>query len=119
VNVGVRIVEGATERVQAYEGVVIARRNAGVNSSFTVRKISHGEGVERKFKIYSPMLATITVVKRGIVKRAKLFYLRNLRGKAARIREKLDFDKKKPTKVAATKIAKSVEEAPKKEATSE
>jgi large subunit ribosomal protein L19 len=96
VNVGVRIVEGATERVQAYEGVVIARRNAGVNSSFTVRKISHSEGVERKFKLYSPMLATITVVKRGIVKRAKLYYLRALRGKAARIREKLDFDKKKP-----------------------
>jgi len=95
VNVGVRIVEGATERVQAYEGVVIARRNAGVNSSFIVRKISHGEGVERKFKLYSPMIQTIKVVKRGIVKRAKLFYLRSLRGKAARIRERLDFDNKK------------------------
>ena len=94
VNVGVRIVEGANERVQAYEGVVIARRNAGVNSSFVVRKISHGEGVERRFKIYSPMLHSITVVKRGIVRRAKLYYLRALRGKAARIREKLDFVKK-------------------------
>jgi len=91
VNVGVRIVEGATERVQAYEGVVIARRNAGVNSSFTVRKISHGEGVERKFKLYSPMLQTITVVKRGVVRRAKLYYLRDRRGKSARIRELLDF----------------------------
>ena len=91
VNVGVRIVEGATERVQAYEGVVIARRNAGVNSSFTVRKISHGEGVERKFKIYSPMIQSIKVVKRGIVRRAKLYYLRDRRGKSARIREKLDF----------------------------
>ena len=91
VNVGVRIVEGATERVQAYEGVVIARRNAGVNSSFTVRKISHGEGVERKFKLYSPMLQSIKVVRRGIVRRAKLYYLRERSGKSARIREKLDF----------------------------
>ena len=91
VNVGVRIVEGATERVQAYEGVVIARRNAGVNSSFTVRKISHGEGVGRKFKLYSPMLQSIKVVRRGIVRRAKLYYLRERSGKSARIREKLDF----------------------------
>lgn len=91
VNVGVRIVEGATERVQAYEGVVIARRNAGVNSSFTVRKISHGEGVERKFKLYSPMLQSIKLVKRGIVRRAKLYYLRDRHGKSARIREKLDY----------------------------
>jgi large subunit ribosomal protein L19 len=91
VNVGVRIVEGATDRIQAYEGVVIARRNAGVNSSFTVRKISHGEGVERKFKLYSPMLQSIKVIKRGIVRRAKLYYLRDRRGKSARIREKLDF----------------------------
>ena len=96
INVGVRIVEGATERVQAYEGVVIARRNAGVNSSFTVRKISHGEGVERKFKIYSPMIASIKVVKYGIVKRAKLFYLRDRRGKSARIRERLNFEVKAP-----------------------
>ncbi len=94
VSVGVRIVEGATERVQYYEGVVIARRNAGVNSSFTVRKISHGEGVERKFKLYSPMLQSIKLVKRGIVRRAKLYYLRELRGRAARIKEKLDFNKK-------------------------
>ncbi len=112
VNVGVRIVEGSTERVQAYEGVVIARRNAGVNSSFTVRKISHGEGVERKFKIYSPMIASIKVVKRGIVKRAKLYYLRDRRGKSARIREKLDFQTK------ASKAVQNVapKTAPKKEA---
>jgi len=105
VNVGVRIVEGATERVQAYEGVVIARRNAGVNSSFTVRKISHGEGVERKFKIYSPMIQSIKVVKRGIVRRAKLYYLRDRRGKSARIQEKLDFMINAP-KTTAPKVAK-------------
>jgi large subunit ribosomal protein L19 len=91
VNVGVRIVEGATERIQAYEGVVIARRNAGVNSSFTVRKISHGEGVERKFKLYSPMIQSIRVVKYGIVRRAKLYYLRDRQGKSARIKERLNF----------------------------
>ena len=109
VNVGVRIVEGATERVQAYEGVVIARRNAGVNSSFTVRKISHGEGVERKFKLYSPMLQSITVVKRGIVRRAKLYYLRDRRGKSARIRELLDFTgaTKKADKAAAAAASAS------------
>lgn len=101
VNVGVRIIEGATERVQAYEGVVIARRNAGVNSSFTVRKISHGEGVERKFKLYSPMIQHIKVVKRGIVRRAKLYYLRDRRGKAARIREKITFAPKAAPKAAA------------------
>lgn len=100
VNVGVRIVEGATERVQAYEGVVIARRNAGVNSSFTVRKISHGEGVERKFKLYSPMIQTIKLVKRGVVRRAKLYYLRDRRGKSARIRELLDFSNTTSAKAA-------------------
>ncbi len=89
VRVNVRIVEGANERIQAYEGVVIARRNAGVSSSFVVRKISHGEGVERRFKLYSPMIQSIVLVRSGIVRRAKLYYLRNLRGKAARIKEKL------------------------------
>jgi len=103
VKVGVRIIEGATERVQAYEGVVIARRNAGVNSSFTVRKISHSEGVERKFKLYSPMLQSITVVKRGVVRRAKLYYLRDRRGKSARIRELLDFTKKSDKSAAEVK----------------
>lgn len=93
VKVNVRIVEGATERVQAYEGVVIARRNAGVVSSFVVRKISHGEGVERRFMLYSPMIQSIQLVRSGIVRRAKLYYLRKLRGKAARIREKISFSK--------------------------
>lgn len=88
-KVQVRITEGATERLQAFEGVVIARRSATVNSSFVLRKISHGEGVERKFLIYSPLLHSIEVVRRGIVRRSKLYYLRDLRGKAARIKEKL------------------------------
>lgn len=95
VRVNVRIVEGANERIQAYEGVVIARRNAGVVSSFVVRKISHGEGVERRFMLYSPMIQNIQLVRSGIVRRAKLYYLRNLRGKAARIKEKLMTSKKK------------------------
>ncbi|MES2215166.1 MAG: 50S ribosomal protein L19 [Pseudomonadota bacterium] len=88
VKVNVRIIEGANERIQAYEGVVIARRNAAVNSSFVVRKISHGEGVERKFMLYSPIVQSIQVIRHGDVRRAKLYYLRNLRGKAARIKEK-------------------------------
>ncbi len=87
VRVGVKVVEGERVRQQAYEGVVIARRNAGLNSSFTVRKISYGEGVERVFPLYSPAVAEIEVVRRGDVRRAKLYYLRNLRGKAARISE--------------------------------
>lgn len=85
--------EKIVERFQAYEGVVIARRNAGVTSSFVVRKISHGEGVERRFMIYSPIVHSIEVVKYGIVRRAKLYYLRKLSGKAARIREKLRIKK--------------------------
>lgn len=94
VCVSVRVVDGATERLQNYEGVVIAKRSAGINSSFVVRKISHGEGVERRFKFYSPMINSIKVVKRGDVRRAKLFYLRELRGKAARIKEKMVFTSK-------------------------
>jgi large subunit ribosomal protein L19 len=84
--VNVKIIEN--ERVQAFEGVCIARRNAGLNSSFTVRKISHGEGVERIFPLYSPRVDSIVLVRRGDVRRAKLYYLRGLTGKAARIREK-------------------------------
>ena len=84
-----RVKEGDRERVQAYEGVVIARRNRGLNSSFTVRKISHGEGVERVFQTYSPSLGAITVKRRGNVRRAKLYYLRDRAGKAARIEEKV------------------------------
>jgi large subunit ribosomal protein L19 len=91
VRVNVRIVEGATERIQAYEGVVIGRVNRGVSSSFIVRKISHGEGVERRFQLYSPMIQDIVVVRQGDVRRAKLYYLRKLRGKAARIKEKKNY----------------------------
>jgi large subunit ribosomal protein L19 len=90
VKVNVKVIEGTRERVQAFEGVVIARRNRGVNSSFTVRKISYGEGVERVFPLYSPRLDSIEVVRRGRVRRAKLYYLRGLTGKAARITERRD-----------------------------
>jgi large subunit ribosomal protein L19 len=88
VRVNVKVVEGTRERVQAYEGVCIARRNAGLNSSFTVRKISYGEGVERVFPLYSPRIESIELVRKGDVRRAKLYYLRDLRGKAARISER-------------------------------
>lgn len=88
-KVQVRITEGVTERLQAFEGVVIAKRNRGINTSFVLRKISHGEGVERKFFLYSPLLSTINVVRRGVVRRNKLYYLSELRGKAARIKEKI------------------------------
>ena len=89
VSVAVNVVEGTRKRVQLYEGVVIARRNRGLNSGFTVRKISSGEGVERTFQLYSPLIASIEVKRRGDVRRAKLYYLRNLSGKKARIKEKL------------------------------
>jgi large subunit ribosomal protein L19 len=89
VVVQVKVKEGDRERTQAYEGVVIARRNRGLNSSFTVRKVSHGEGVERVFQTYSPSIGDITVKRRGNVRRAKLYYLRDLTGKAARIEEKV------------------------------
>ena len=87
-KVSVKVVEGERTRVQAYEGVCIARSNRGLNSSFTVRKISYGEGVERVFPLYSPQIAEIEVVRRGDVRRAKLYYLRGRRGKSARIAEK-------------------------------
>ena len=89
VVVQVKVKEGNRERLQAFEGVVIAIRNRGLNSAFTVRKISHGEGVERVFQTYSPAIAGIEVKRKGDVRRAKLYYLRNLTGKAARIREKV------------------------------
>ena len=89
VIVNVSVVEGERKRVQAYEGVVIGKRNRGLNSSFTVRKISSGEGVERTFQTYSPSVASIEVKRKGDVRRAKLYYLRGLTGKKARIREKL------------------------------
>lgn len=87
-KVNVKVVEGTRERIQAYEGVCIARKNAGLNSSFTVRKISYGEGVERVFPLYSPRIDSIEVVRKGDVRRAKLYYLRDRRGKAARISER-------------------------------
>ena len=89
VVVNVNVVEGARRRIQAYEGVVIARRNRGLNSSFIVRKISSGEAVERTFQLYSPQIASIEVKRRGDVRRAKLYYLRSRSGKSARIKEKL------------------------------
>ena len=106
VRVNVKISEGTRERVQAYEGVVIGRSGAGINESFTVRKISYGEGVERVFPVYSPTIESISVVKRGKVRRAKLYYLRDRRGKSARIAEKIDTNRQK------------VKEAPKPEVTS-
>src|ERR1700730_11839863 len=84
-TVRVRVIEGERERVQAFEGVCIARKNAGINSNFTLRKISYGEGVERVFPLYSPRITAIEVVRRGVVRRAKLYYLRGLTGKRARI----------------------------------
>jgi large subunit ribosomal protein L19 len=89
VVVQVKVKEGTRERLQAFEGVVIAKRNRGLNSSFTVRKISHGEGVERVFQTYSPSVSSIQVKRRGDVRRAKLYYLRGRTGKAARIKEKI------------------------------
>jgi large subunit ribosomal protein L19 len=96
-RVGVRVVEGERTRVQAYEGVCIARANKGMGSSFTVRKISFGEGVERVFPLYSPNIESIDVVRKGVVRRAKLYYLRGRRGKSARIAERRDT---RPAKVA-------------------
>jgi large subunit ribosomal protein L19 len=90
VIVNVNVVEGSRKRVQAYEGVVIAKRNRGLNSAFTVRKISSGEGVERTFQTYSPLIASVEVKRRGDVRRAKLYFLRQRSGKSARIKEKLE-----------------------------
>jgi large subunit ribosomal protein L19 len=89
-RVGVKVIEGERTRVQAYEGVCIARSNRGINSNFTVRKMSFGEGVERVFPLYSPNIDSITVVRRGVVRRAKLYYLRGRTGKRARIAERRD-----------------------------
>lgn len=112
VKVNVRIVEGNNERVQAFEGVCIAKKNRGMQSSFTVRKISHGEGVERLFPLYSPRLDSVELIRKGEVRRAKLYYLRELTGKAARIREKMDAEgeastsETAPVKTAATETPK-------------
>ena len=96
VRVNVKVVEGTRERIQAFEGVCIGRKNAGLNSAFTVRKISYGEGVERVFPLYSPRLDSIQVIRRGAVRRAKLYYLRSRRGKSARIAEKREARPPKP-----------------------
>ncbi len=101
VLVNVKVTEGERTRVQAYEGVCIGRAGAGLNENFTVRKISYGEGVERVFPLYSPTVESIKVVRRGTVRRAKLYYLRGLRGKAARITERQDAREEPGTKSAA------------------
>ena len=110
-KVNVKVVEGGRERVQAYEGVCIARSNRGVNSSFTVRKISYGEGVERIFPLYSPRIESINVVRRGDVRRAKLYYLRGRTGKAARITEKRDPSPAEKAQSAEAKAAAAAKPA--------
>ena len=105
VIVNVNVVEGTRKRVQAFEGVVIAKRNRGLNSGFTVRKISSGEGVERTFQTYSPLIASIEVKRRGDVRRAKLYYLRERSGKSARIKEKLPSRSKAQAASAAAAAA--------------
>jgi large subunit ribosomal protein L19 len=111
IKVDVKIVEGDKERIQAFEGLCIARSGGGLNESFTVRKISYGEGVERIFPIFSPKIAGITLLKRGKVRRAKLYYLRDRRGKSARIVEKIQVSKKdnKP-KVEQSDVKETAEE---------
>jgi large subunit ribosomal protein L19 len=113
VIVQVKVKEGERQRLQAFEGVVIARKNRGLNSSFTVRKISHGEGVERVFQTYSTLIDEIIVKRRGDVRRAKLYYMRGLRGKSARIKEKISAKSTKGTQAAvATAVDPVVKETP-------
>jgi large subunit ribosomal protein L19 len=113
VIVNVKVKEGDRTRVQAYEGVCIARNGGGINESFTVRKISYGEGVERVFPVFSPMIDSIKVVRRGKVRRAKLYYLRDRRGKAARIAEKMETPAAKAAREVAKKQAKAAAKAAK------
>ena len=117
IKVDVKVVEGTRERIQAFEGVCIARGGKGINESFTVRKISYGEGVERVFPLFSPKISAITLVRKGKVRRAKLYYLRDRRGKAARIVEKIEVKKKTNVKkdVASVSKDKVAETSPKKE----
>jgi len=110
VVVNVNVVEGTRKRVQAYEGVVIGKRNRGLNSAFTVRKISSGEGVERTFQTYSPLIASVEVKRKGAVRSAKLYYMRGRSGKSARIREKIS---ERVAKVAPEAKAAAEEQAPK------
>ena len=117
IKVDVKVVEGTRERIQAFEGVCIARGGKGINESFTVRKISYGEGVERVFPLFSPKISSITVVRKGKVRRAKLYYLRDRRGKAARIVEKIEVKKKTTEKKDLSSVSsdKVVETSSKKE----
>lgn len=110
VIVWVKVIEGTRERLQAFEGVVIAIKNRGVNSSFTVRKISHGEGVERVFQTHSPLIDNIEVKRRGKVRQSKLYYLRNLAGRAARIKEDLSKNKKQDNNKQAPEAAAAGED---------
>ena len=110
IKVDVKIVEGDKERIQAFEGLCIARSGGGLNESFTVRKISYGEGVERIFPIFSPKIAGITVLKKGKVRRAKLYYLRDRRGKSARILEKIQVSKKDTKAQVDQPVSKEVAE---------
>ena len=110
IKVDVKIVEGDKERIQAFEGLCIARSGGGLNESFTVRKISYGEGVERIFPIFSPKIAGITVLKKGKVRRAKLYYLRDRRGKSARIVEKIQVSKKDTKTQVDQPVSKEVVE---------
>lgn len=114
VKVNVRIIEGESERLQAFEGICIAKKNRGIHSSFTLRKISHGEGVERVFPLYSPRLESVALIRRGDVRRAKLYYLRGLTGKKARIREKMDWQNEAVAAEAA-RAAEGAAAAPKTE----
>ena len=114
IKVGVKIVEGKRERIQYFEGVCIAKKNRDINSSFTVRKISFGEGVERTFALYSPNVESIKVVRSGKVRRAKLYYLRDRKGKSARIAEKIK--KKIGVDLSTNLVEPKIEEAPKAEA---
>jgi large subunit ribosomal protein L19 len=120
VRVMVKITDGASERIQAFEGLCIARKSRGIASSFTVRKISHGEGVERIFPLYSPRVDAVEVVRRGVIRRAKLYYMRDLTGKAARIQEKRetlsgDAENDAAAQLASKKAAKAEKKAAKAE----
>jgi len=112
VRVMVRVIEGERERVQAFEGVCIARKNAGINSNFTLRKISYGEGVERVFPLYSPRVTAIEVVRRGVVRRAKLYYLRGRTGKRARITERARTSLRPEAERARASAPREAEPAP-------
>lgn len=116
VKVNVKIIEGTTERIQAFEGVCIAKKDRGIHTSFVVRKISNGEGVERIFPLYGPRIDSVELIRKGDVRRAKLYYLRGRTGKAARIKEKMDFGKTDMSEVEAKKEARKAARAEKKAA---